>query len=88
VIVLVIDEDGVFIFELEREPPIAIHFDRPMASHIAFQSMQIPSGDVHSRRIIRGIQYAELDSEFLLVRRLNPSLAAGEKELFKTGVPE
>jgi hypothetical protein len=47
VIVLIVDENSVFAFESESQPPIGIDLDRPMSPQIALQGMKISARNIH-----------------------------------------
>jgi len=87
-VILVIDEYGVLSFESKGEPPIAIHFHRPVSLPVAAEKMQVPSRRGHIRRRLCPIQGEQLDRESFRMFRLYTRLAAGQKKLLQAGVSE
>jgi hypothetical protein len=70
-IVLIINEHGVFSFECESKAPVATYRHRPMASERAVQRMQPPAGRVHVFRRAGVVQSEKLFAEPLDMARLN-----------------
>ena len=46
-IILIIDQNGVFTLKAEGRTPVSAYRDRPVSRQIAFQGMQPPSRRVH-----------------------------------------
>ena len=49
-VVHVIDQDHIFVFEPKSEPPIFIKPDGPMVRELALQGVQFPARSIHIRR--------------------------------------
>jgi hypothetical protein len=73
VVILIIDKNGIFIFEGERKPPISIDADCPMAGKFTAQCMELPSRKSHLFWLCRSVQRRELVIELRGMSRLNPS---------------
>ena len=87
-IVLIVDQYGVAVFEHECQPPIATDTDAPVVLKLPFEGMQIPTWNVHIRRRFCAIQKSELPPEPGGTSGLNASLAAGSEEALDALVPE
>jgi len=74
VIVLIVNENCVFSFKLEGEPPIAIDSNGPMAFQIPFQRMQAPSRRVQVGSRFCRIKSIKLNGELGGMGRLNSCL--------------
>ncbi len=88
VVVLIVDQYSIAVFEHECQPPIATDTDAPVVLKLPFEGMQIPTWNVHIRRRFCAIQKSELPPEPGGVSCLNASLAAGSEEALDALVPE
>ena len=87
-IVLIVDQYGIAVLEHECQPLIATDTDAPVVLKLAFEGMQIPTGNVHIRRRFCATQKGELPSEPGGMSRLNAGLAAGSGEALDALVSE
>lgn len=88
VIVLIIDENGIFAIKGEGQPPVPIHPHRPMILHATFKRMQSPAGDVHIGRRLRPIEVLHLPRQPCRVVRLNAGFGARIEERLDATMPE
>jgi len=79
VVILVVDERGVFAFKCKREPPILIHPYSPTAFLIPSQGMQSPAWYSHIIRTARRMKPAELELQPHRMLRLDAGLRARTK---------
>ena len=89
-VVLIVDQYGIAVFEYECQPPIATDTDTdaPMVLKLPFEGMQIPTGNVHIRRRSCATQKSELPTEPGGMCRLNAGFTAGSEEALDAFVPE
>ena len=87
-VILVVDEHGVFAFKCKREPPILVHPYGPTPFLITLQGMQSPAWDSHIIRTARRMKPAELKLQPLRMLRLDAGLRARAKERLEPGMAE
>src|SRR5579864_4297320 len=88
VIILIVDENRVLTFKLERQAPVSADADRPVVFEFSGQRVELPSRGVHVPRppsIVRGKQ---LQAQFAGMLRLNSSLRSGAEEFLHPAMPE
>ena len=79
-IILVIDKDYVFAIERKCQPPIAVHFDRPMTTEFSSQGVQIVARRVHAPGPASHVQCGQEPSQPCGVHWLNSRFGAGFSE--------
>ena len=87
-LILVVDEHGVFAFKCKRESPILIHPYSPTSFLITLQRMRSPARDSHIVRTARRMEPAELKLQPLRMLRLDAGLRARAKERLEPGIAE
>jgi hypothetical protein len=88
VVILIIDENGVFSIEAKRKPPISIYAYCPMGREVGGQSMKLPSGNIHVFGPLGGIQNGKLLVQLLGMTGLNPGFRTGQEKLLDSFMPE
>ena len=88
VIVPIIDEDRVAVFEGKCQPPISADIDRPMAFHAASKRVKPPAGSIHILRTGRVVQSEKLAVQLFGMLCLDARFRSSLKELLDTSVPE
>jgi len=88
VVILVVDEHGIFAFEGKQQPPVAPHRHRPVAREIAFPRMQMPPRNGHVFRTAGKVQTVELARQPRRMPGAYPGLAAMSEEAFEALVPK
>src|SRR5438046_724583 len=88
VIVHVIDEHRMLVVERENQPPVAAHRNRPRALRRTLQRVKAPAGQIQVCRPARRIESTKLQAKLRRVRRLDPGLAAVQKEALQPFVAE
>lgn len=88
VIVLIVDEDRVLAFKLERQTPVSADADRPVILEFSDERMKFPSRSVHIARPPGIVEREQLQAQLARVLGLNPSLRPGAKEFFHAAVLE
>lgn len=64
VVILIIDDERIAVFEAERHPPVAVHLYSPLSGKLALQRMQLPSGLVHLAYLFGQIEPVKLKGQF------------------------
>ena len=82
-IVLVIDKDHVFALEGKRQPPISVDLDRPMASELSLQWMQVVARRIHISRPVCHVQRGKEPSQPCGVHWLYTRLGACFSEMLQ-----
>ena len=80
-VVLIINQDRVFAFKLERQAPISTYIHGPMMLQITMQRVESPARSVHILFRLRMIQCEELLAKSLCMFRLNAGLGPGREEI-------
>jgi hypothetical protein len=88
VVILIVDQNCIFAFKSEGEPPIAVDPHRPMAFQIALQRMQSPSRHLQVGGRFCPIQRIKLLGKLFGMSWLDARFAPGQKEFLYTGVPK
>ena len=88
VVVLIVDQYSIAVFEHECQPPTATDTDAPVVLKLPFEGMQIPTWNVHIRRRSSTTQKSELPTEPGGMCRLNAGFTAGSEEALDALVPE
>ena len=88
VIILIVDQDGVFTFEGKCQTPIPADAYGPVVLERAFQRMKPPTRRIHIGRSFRVIEGKELNPQLIRVLGLNSSLRARSKKPFDATMPE
>ncbi len=88
VIVLIVNEDSILAFKLERQTPSAAHADRPVTFEFRRQPMKLPTWSVHIFRLLRVVQRKQLQAELVGMLRLNPGFRTSMEELLYASMPE
>lgn len=86
VVVLIVDENGIFALELERQSPASAHLYSPMTFLLAFQSMELPTRLVHVLGAPCNIQSLKLTCQPCSVHRLNTRLGPFQEEAYNAVV--
>ena len=87
-IVLIIHKYGVPSLESERQPPIAVYGDRPVACKLAREPVQPPSRQVHALLADSSVQRRQLQPQSFRVGRLDAGFASAAEEGFEPLVQE
>jgi hypothetical protein len=74
VVILVIDQDGVFALEAEGETPVSAYRDRLVALEVAMQGMKPPSGRIHILGRASIVKHRQLETQTHGVLSLYPGL--------------
>jgi hypothetical protein len=74
VVVLVIDQDGVFSLEAKGETPVSAYRDRPVALEVAVQGVKPPSGRIQILGRAGIVKHCQLETQTHGVLSLNPHL--------------
>ncbi|CAN5209240.1 hypothetical protein BH20ACI2_BH20ACI2_24450 [soil metagenome] len=85
-IILIIDQNGVFPVKGKCEPPVTTHIHRPMTGNITVQLMQSPSRSVHILWPFRIVQSKELSLQFPGMFRLDAGFRAAFEKLLDPAV--
>ena len=88
VIVLLVNEDCVFAFELECQAPVSADADRPVILETFGQRMKFPSRSVHVAGLPGIIERKQLQAQLAGMLRLNPSFRSGAKEFLDAPMTE
>jgi hypothetical protein len=86
VVILVIDELGMFPVEPESQSPVFVNPDGPMTLKRTFQLMAAPTRSVHIFRAARHVELTELETQPLRMLWLDASLGAAAKEALDAAV--
>jgi len=87
-VILVIHINCVRAVKFECYTPVSANPHRPNSTIFPFQFMQVQAREIHILRVQRGMQPGQCESQLRSVRRPYPSLAAAQKEAFKSLVSE
>ncbi len=88
VIILIVHEHGVFLFECKRQPPVGADVDRPVVFETAMQGMQPPAGCVHVLLGSGVVEGSQLQSQLVGMLGLNSRLGPSLEELLDILVPK
>jgi hypothetical protein len=88
VIVSIVDLNGVFALELERQSPVSAHPYSPMTFLVAFQWMELPTWNVHVLGTPRNIQSLQLTGQPSGVSCLNAGPSPFQEGAFDALVAE
>ena len=80
-IVVIINQHGVFALEREGQSPIATHIHRPMALPVAMERMQSPSRSIHILDGFGVVECEELPAQSFCMLWLNPSFRSFKEPL-------
>ena len=87
-VVLIIDEDGVFAFKLERQPPVSADADCPVIFEFRSQPVKVPARSTHVDRLPGVIEGKQLQPQLAGVFGLNSSFRSRAEEFLHTAVPK
>jgi|SRR5580704_1496087 hypothetical protein len=88
VIVLIVHEDCVLSFKLERHTPVPADVDCPVIFEMAGEAMKPPSRRIHIFRPLGTIQREQLQTKLVGMLGLNVGFRSHFKELFQATVAE
>ena len=83
-IILVVQNKRIAVFEFKCDTPVAIDPYRPASLSAPFQRVKPEAGDIHILDSLRRIERGQLHFETIRVRRLNASQTAGLKIFSQT----
>ena len=87
-IVPIIDEDGILVLKLEREPPVTTDTDGPVILEGSDKGMKLPSRSIQIVRALRVIKRKQLKAQLPRMFRWNSCLRAGLKESIQSPMAE
>lgn len=71
-VILIVDQDGVAVFERKGQAPVTVYADRPVTSKTAMKGVPVPAGTIHVFGPCGRVQCRQLPGQARRVRGLDP----------------
>ncbi len=85
---MIVHEDCVLAFKLERQAPVSADADRPVTFELAGEAMEPPPRSVHIFGPLGIVEREQLYAQLVGMFRLNASFRSCFEEFLQATVPE